>query len=82
MGAISAMSSISRVIEAHGDEISQEYALMVPASIRDKFQEISLVNNVHALEIEWLFGAGESLPGPSIGIDQLAKQFPDCAVGY
>ena len=55
MGALSDISGINRVIAKHDDAIRQEYAAMVPESIRDRLQGVSLMNNIHALEIAWLF---------------------------
>lgn len=82
MGDVSAMSSINRVIEAHGDAIREDYAEMVPASIREQFIGVELLNNVHAIDVVWCFAGGECLTGPSLDIDFLADEYPDCNVEY
>ena len=82
MGGISAMNSLSRVIETHGDELVSEYMNMVPENIREHIETVYLTNSTYNIEVEWVFKNGGSLPGPSIDIDMLAEQFPDCKVGY
>ena len=82
MGSISAMSSIDRVLEAHGDEIRQERLNLVPDILKDRVTSISLTNSVYAIETEYVCADGSRLPGPSIDIDFLADQYPNCQVGY
>ena len=80
MGDLSAMSSIARVLETHGDQIREEWAQQVPQSIRGTFTEVMLDNEVHGIRVSWKFQDG-SLGGPVIDIDELAEEYPDCEVG-
>ena len=82
MGSLSAMSSIERVLERHGDEIREEWAQEVPEALAEVFSQVILSNNIHEIQVEWEFRGGGTLPGPSIDIDILADQYPDCEVGY
>ena len=82
MGDLSAMSSIERVLERHGDEIREEWAQEVPEALAEVFSHVILSNNIHKIQVEWKFKGGGTLPGPSIDIDLLADQYPDCEVGY
>lgn len=82
MGSVSAMSSIERVIERHGDELSQQMLEQAPESVRSLLQSVELENNVHSINTHWIFLDGAQLPGPSLDIDFLADEFPDCEVAY
>ena len=82
MGDLSAMSSIERVLERHGDEIREEWAQEVPEALAEVFSQVILSNNIHEIQVEWEFRGGGTLPGPCIDIDILADQYPDCEVGY
>lgn len=82
MGALSAQSSLNRVLEAHGEELQQEYLSEVPESIRALLGGVGLYNNTYSLDVIWCFKGGAVLDGPSISIDDLADRFPDCEVGY
>ena len=82
MGGMSAMNSISRVLDKHGNELKKEYMEMVPESIRDQVTGVGLGNKTYAIETAWLLRDGGELPGPEIDIDTLAERFPDCEVGY
>ena len=82
MGSLSAMNSINRVMEAHAEEIRQEYEDLVPDSCRAAVTGVILSNNTYTLDVEWQLAGGSTLPGPSIQIDDLAERFPDCDVGY
>lgn len=82
MGSVSAMSSIDRVLEAHGDEIRQARLDLVPNILKDRVTGISLNNSIYAIETEYVCADGSHLPGPSIDIDFLADEYPDCEVGY
>ena len=82
MGSISAMSSIERVLEQHGDEIREEWEEMVPAGLIPPFRQAALSNEVYRIQVEWEFEGGITLPGPSMDIDSLAERFPDCDVSY
>lgn len=81
MGDCSAMSSITRVIEKHGDEIEKEIRLKLPRCIQKKV-DINLENNIYAINISITFRNGETLDLLPLDIDTLADRFPDCEVGY
>ena len=82
MGGIAAMNSINRVMEAHGDEIQQEWGKQVPDSLRDTFSQVILEGKNYGIQVEWEFRGGATLQGPFIDIDELASRFPDCNVAY
>ena len=82
LGGLSAISSINRVLEAHGEEIQQEWAEQVPSFIVPQFKQVTLENATYSIRIWWQFQDGETLPGPEIDIDELAERYPDCNVGY
>lgn len=82
MGTLSAINSINRVINVHGEELQREYAQEVPEIIREIFCIVALENNAYEIQIHWVFQDGSSLPGPSIDIEELKDRFPDCEVGY
>ena len=84
---ISAMNSIQRVLERHGDEIREEWAQGVPESLVEIFSQVILSqvilsNAIHGIQVEWEFRGGGTLPGPCMDIDILAERYPDCDVGY
>ena len=82
MGSISAMSSIDRVLEKHGEEIRKRYEEEVPAGLKDVFDRVELGNNMYNIGVTWVFKNGSTLEGPAIDIDNLADEYPDCEVGY
>ena len=82
MGDLSAMSSIQRVLERHGDEIREEWAQEVPEALTEVFSQVILSNNINEIQVEWEFRGGGTLLGPCMDIDILAERFPDCEVGY
>ena len=82
MGSASAMNSINRVLEAHGDEIMEEWTEQVPDSLSGVFKNVDLYNATYGIKVHWIFKCGSSLEGPFIDIDTLAEQYPDCEVGY
>ena len=82
MGSISAMNSINRVIEAHGNEIQEQYASDVPDAVRDQFECVVIENNVDSIGVSYQFKGGGTMQGPSIDIDYLAELYPDCDIGY
>ena len=75
MGGASAMSSIDRVMKAHGDEIMAEFAEGVPASLSGLFKNLELENAVYGIKVHWMFEDG-SLEGPLMDIDDLAERYP------
>ena len=82
MDNLSAMSSIARVLEQHGDEIREEWTRDVPEALAWIFSRVILRNDGDAIQLEWEFKGGETLAGPCIDIDILAERFPDCEVSY
>ena len=82
MGGISAMSSIDRLLEKHGDELKEELMQQVPESIREHVKAVTLVNEIYHIESGWVMADGGVLPGPQTDIDELADRFPDCEVAY
>lgn len=82
MGSISAMNSIDRVLEKHGKEIQQEYAALVPELVKPIFDHVDLENAVYVVKVTWVFKDGSTLEGPTIDIDDLGQEYPDCEVGY
>ena len=44
---LSAMNSIQRVLERHGDEIREEWAQDVPEALAGIFSQVILSNNIH-----------------------------------
>lgn len=82
MGSISAMNSIDRVLEKHGEEIRQEYEEQVPEVLKPVFARIDLENNMYSIVVTWVFKDGSILPGPALDIDNLGEEYPDCDVGY
>ena len=82
MGSISAMNSIDRVIEKHGEEIRKEYEEQVPAVLKDVFNRVDLENKGYTLDVTWVFKDGSTLEGPAIDIDTLAQDYTDCEVAY
>ena len=82
MGDLSAMSSIERVLEQHGEEIREEWTREVPGALAGIFSRVILRNDGDAIQVEWEFKNGETLAGPCMDIDILAERFPDCEVVY
>lgn len=92
MGSASAMESIHRVLEAHGEEIAADYKKQLQVFVAavlnnaDATVDVSLQNNVYAIEVLYeLVRDGriiETLEGPYIDVDTLADDYPDCDVGY
>ena len=76
------MHSIDRVLEQHGQEISQQYEEQVPDTLKPIFDRVELENNVYSIGVTWVFRGGSTLPGPAIDIDALVDEYPDCDVGY
>ena len=81
MGGISAMNSIDRILETHGDEIKKELAQQVPDELSSLFRSVYLENATYGIKVYWEFDSG-GLEGPLMDIDDLATRYPDCDVGY
>jgi hypothetical protein len=77
MGALSAMSSINRVLEKHGEEIRREYLSSSPL-----VADVELDNAVWGIKVLYVLRDGTVLEGPLLDIDELAEAYPDCEVGY
>ena len=82
MGGISAMESIDRVIEKHGDEIREAFLSGLPKEAKEIITGMTLSNEVYHIETAWVTRNGGTLPGPSLDIDMLAGQYDDCDIGY
>ena len=82
MGGISAMNSITRVLEKHGEEIQKGYSNGIPETLRDQVTGVALTNECYSIRVFWELSTGDTLEGPSIDIDSLAENYPDCNVGY
>ena len=82
MGGVSAMASIHRVMEKHGDAIQQQYMDQIPKKARDQVTGVILNSQCYSITVLWELKNGGTLEGPSIDIDTLAETYPDCNVGY
>ena len=82
MGGLSAMYSITRVMDAHGDEIKREWEQQVPEALRPTFKCVALETKNYGIQVWWEFEGGGDLQGPLIHIDDLAGLYPDCKVAY
>ena len=81
MGGLSAIKSMNRVIDAHGEEIRKELALQMPDELSAHFAKVGLETQTYGIQVHWIFETG-SLQGPLMDIDDLAELYPDCDVGY
>lgn len=85
MGSSSAMSSINRVLEAHGQELVDQQEPCKPGT-KLTFVKTELENKLYGIGVLHVFktSKGESVyvSGEPIDIDDLAEMFPDCEVGY
>ena len=79
---LSAMNSIQRVLESHGDEIREEWAQEVPEFLAGFFRKVILSNEIRKIQVHWEFRGGGILPGPCMDIDDLAERFPDCDIDH
>lgn len=79
MGSVSAMNSIDRVLEKHGDDILADLRLSNPSALIESF---ALSNNVHSVSVTAKLTDGAELSLEPLGIDQLTEDYPDCEVGY
>lgn len=86
MGSISAMSSIARVLDAHGEELRDEVIAALPAAVRALEPRVILTNATYAIQVEVQFagygGDPETMELAPYDIDGIAERFPDCEVGY
>lgn len=82
MGSLSAMSSIDRVLEKHGQEIMEVFKKTVPKVLEPVFDRVELQNCTYSIGVMWVFKDGSTLAGPAFDIDLLASAYPDCEVGY
>lgn len=83
MGQSSALSSMNRVMESHGDELTREVTEQFKSPlIKEVF--IGLVNSCYEFDVTAVLTDGTMLPLHVDGfdIDSLAERFPDCEVGY
>lgn len=86
MGSISAMSSIARVLDAHGQELRDEVLAALPATVRAIDPRVVLTNATYSIQVEVQFaghdGDPETMELAPYDIDDIAERFPDCEVGY
>lgn len=82
MGSVSAMSSLNRVLAAHGDEIASEMMADLSDQGREVVANVILTNQVYGIETAWQLKNGVTLEGPKLDIDDLTERFPDCEVAY
>ena len=82
MGGLSAMSSIRRVLDAHGEEMIREMTGHIPEAMRDTVTGVELEGKNYSIATYWVLKDGCHLEGPEIDIDTLAERYPDCNVGY
>ena len=78
MGSMSAMSSIERVLERHGDSLRAELLKQAKSGL---VKDVVLGNNVYEIDVVYVLADGTELEGRPIDIDELAGWFPD-EVGY
>lgn len=81
MGGMSAMNSISRVIEKHGDELVQEIKGLLPTTIKALVKDVMLSNGTYHITPILIFEDG-SIGLGEYSIDSLAERFDDCDIGY
>ena len=79
MGSMSAMSSIDRVLAAHGDEILADLREQNPSALIESF---SLGNACYHIDVTAKLVDGTFLSLAPLDIDALAEEYPDCEVGY
>ena len=86
MGSMSAMSSIDRVLAAHGDELRDEVIAALPTALRELSPRVVLSNNTYSIQVDVQFGGydgdPETLEIAPYYIDDIPERFPDCEVGY
>jgi hypothetical protein len=85
MGSLSAMNSINRVLNRHGEVLAQE-ARLFETGERLVYLETVLENNTYSIAISHSFaredGSVVFVTGEPVDIAELAERFPDCEVGY
>jgi len=79
MGSISAMSSINRVIDAHGDELRDEVIAALPAAVRSIDPRVVLTNTL-PLPAEKRLPKIEVLSVAKIIADALSAVFDETSV--
>ena len=85
MGSLSAMESLNRVIERHGDELVAETLAALPSAVRSLAPTLSLETNTYSINVLATFdgeSGRETMTLDPYDIDDLAERFPDCEVGY
>jgi len=82
MGSGSAMSSIDRVIERHGDEIRQNLITELAEQTDGLVTDVHLENNLYEITVTAVLSNGKTLELRPMDIDNLAEDYPDCKVGY
>jgi hypothetical protein len=82
MGSGSAMSSINRVIEKHGDEIRRGLIAELAEQTNGLVTNVHLENNLYEITVTALLSNGTTIELRPMDIDTLAEDYPDCEVGY
>ncbi|MGB9886453.1 MAG: hypothetical protein ACPLRW_05575 [Moorellales bacterium] len=73
------MSSISRVLERHGDKIA---AGLLKAAGSPLVRDVELENGIYEIRVFYVLADGTRLEGRPLDIDDLAQEYPDCGIGY
>jgi hypothetical protein len=83
MGSVSAMDSIARVIERHGNELITEVWTDLPPEIKAiEGVKVVLGNNIYEIEVYLEFPSSSVMNLQSYDIDTLDERYPDCEIGY
>lgn len=79
MGSVSAMESINRILKNHARELMAELQDRYPSKLIKRFE---LENNVYEIAVQAELTDGTTINLAPYDIDELARRFPDCKVGY
>ena len=79
MGSMSAMESLTRVLENHQPELEQQLQERYPSKLIRRFL---FENNIYSISVQAELTDGTILDLEPLDIDDLADRFPDCNVGY
>lgn len=81
MGSASALSSMQRVLEAHGDELIQELKEQYNSKLVKDFS-LGVDESCYGLTPTVTLIDGTVFVLEKYDIDDLADRFPDCEIGY
>ena len=90
MGSVSAMESIQRVLDAHGDELTAERLegwrrLVSRIGGEPDLARVTIQGELYGASVFYEYGSnsdGGGVAGVPFDIDELAERFPDCDVAY